>query len=183
MNYLYFLQKRTQFIREFRADASLGFTERKRKIEAGEEPYEPHADYEDDEPPFLDEWMRAEEALDVLGQMCISLLATSLHLYLKEWINDPYRRTARTAGRPEDNKEAFEQGWINGYRVFFRNQLRIDWDKGPANLALLEEIVLARNRAQHNEDITTFRVEQSERDAAKYPRSFFADDRELELVD
>jgi hypothetical protein len=41
MDCLYFLRKRTDFIRAFYADASAPFTERKRKIEAGEEPFTP----------------------------------------------------------------------------------------------------------------------------------------------
>ena len=167
---LYFLRKRTDFIRAFYDDASAPFTERKRKIEDGEEPFAPQYTAESDEPAFLDEYMQADESLDVLGQMCISVLAASLQLYLKELVQD------RGVGRPEDDEVAKKaQGWINRYRVFFRNKVGIDWGGGPSNLAVLEEIVLARNRVQHPESITSLGFEQSDKDAAKYPRSFFAD--------
>jgi hypothetical protein len=173
MDYLYFLRDRTRFIRAFYDEAAAGFIERKRKIEAGEEPFAPSYSFEADEPAFLDEWCEADESLDVLGQMCISFLAGSLQLYLKEALAD--RRVVPS----EDTKAAFKQGWINGYRAVFRGQLGIDWTTGPSNLAILEEMVLARHRAQHPESITTLRVAQSAKDAIKYPRGFFADEFEL----
>jgi hypothetical protein len=168
----------------FYEDASLPFTERKRKIEAGEEPFVPSYGYEDDEPAFLEEWGEADEALDLLGQMCISVLAASLQLYVKSWIDDRFRRYGQHLAErgivpPDRNSPAFKQGWINGYRAFFRDQLGIDWADGPSNLGVLEEIALARNRVQHPEEITSLRVRQSKKDQAKYPRSFFADEFEL----
>ena len=186
MEVLFFLQMRTKFIRTFYEAASIPFTERKRKIEAGEDPFElPYSECYD--PPFFKEWEEADEALDVLGQMCISMLSSSLQLYLKESVNELHGRytsesmTKAGIGRPEDNKAAFKDGWINGYRVYFRDQLAIDWANAPSNLNLLEEIVLARNLAQHPECITNLKIRQSDRDASKYPRSFFADELEMKL--
>ncbi len=186
MDILFFLQMRTKFIRDFYSEASFAFTERMRKIETGEEPFEPPYS-EDGEPPFLNEWMDAGESLDVLGQMCVSMLASTLQLYLKEWVNELYGRYTRNSpanagiGRPEDNKKAFKEGWVHGYRVFFRDKLGINWDTAPSNLSLLEEIVLTRNRAQHPETILTLKIQQSKYDAAKYRRSFFADESEMKL--
>ncbi|KXK32895.1 MAG: hypothetical protein UZ01_00317 [Candidatus Brocadia sinica] len=91
MEVLFFLQIRTKFIRAFYAEASFPFTERKRKIEAGEDPFKPLYN-EGGEPQFLKEWEEADEALDVLGQMCISMLSSSLQLYLKESVNDLHGR-------------------------------------------------------------------------------------------
>ncbi|MEX0806376.1 MAG: hypothetical protein WD688_24115 [Candidatus Binatia bacterium] len=188
MDVLFFLQIRTKFIRDFYRETSFPFTERKRKIEAGEDPFQlPYS--EGGDPPFLEEWQEAEEAIDVLGQMCISLLSSCLQLYLKESINELHRSyssefLAKTGiGRPEDNKATFKKGWINGYRIFFRNRLRIDWARAPSNLNLLEEIVLTRNKAQHPETIRTLGIQQSHHDRAKYRRSFFADELEMKLFD
>lgn len=186
MGVFFFLQIRTKFIRDLYIDATFPFTERKRKIQDFEEPFI-LAYSEDEEPAFLDEWMQADESLDVLGQMSISMLATSLHLYLEESINELLglygaERLGRLGiGRPRENKAAFKLGWINGYRVFFREKLNIEWEKAPSNLELLEEVVLTRNRAQHPESIWTLSVQQSAQDAAKHPRSFFADDAEMNL--
>jgi len=186
MNVLYFLQERTRFARAFYDEAVFPFTERKRKIETGEEPWEPPYS-EDPEPAFLTEWMEADESIDVLGQMCISMLSSSLRLYLVESVNERLGRYNRESlrkagiGRPEENKAAFKKGWINGYRVYFRDHLGIDCDTAAVNLSLLEEIVLARNRAQHPDSITTLKIEQSTRDAKKYPKSFFADEMEMQI--
>jgi hypothetical protein len=185
MDVLFFLRMRTKFIRAFYEDACFPFSERKRKIEAGEDPFEPPYS-EDDVPPFLDEWMEADESIDVLGQMCISMLSSSLELYLRESVNKLLARysneslTKAGIGRPE-RKKARKQGWINAYREYFRDQLAIDWTKAESNLSLLEEIVLTRNRAQHPENVTSLHIEQSYRDATKYPRSFFADELEMKL--
>jgi hypothetical protein len=65
MDVLYFLNKRTEFIKNFYEDASFQFTDRKNKIDAGEFPFDPPYS-ENGEPAFLDEWIEANEALDVL---------------------------------------------------------------------------------------------------------------------
>ena len=189
MEVLFFLQRRTKFIRAFYEEASFPFTERKRKIKAGEYPFEPPYS-ECYDPPFFKEWEEADEALDVLGQMCISMLSSSLQLYFKESVSELHRRYSSESlakagiGRPEDYKATFKnEGWINGCRVYSREQLAIDWTKSPSNLNLLEEIVLTRNRAQHPECITTIQIRQSDRDTSKYPLSFFADEIEMKLYD
>lgn len=63
MDVLYFLKERTRFIRYFYETACQPFRETMRKIEAGEEPFEPPYS-EDGEPPFLTEWLEADTALD-----------------------------------------------------------------------------------------------------------------------
>ena len=186
MDILYFLKMRTRFIKGFYKSTSFPFTERKRRIEVGEEPFVPPYS-EDGDPPFLDEWIEADESIDVLGQTCICMVATALYLYLKEWIDRLYRfygddKLVKKIGRPEDNKTAFKKGWINGYRIFFGEKLKIIWEQAPSNLGLLEEIVLTRNRAQHPEDISTLRIEQSDKYFRKHLRSFFADDLQMQMV-
>ena len=188
MNYLYFLRERTRFIRQFYTDAATPFIERKRKIEDGEDPFDASYGFESDEPPFLDEWVEAGEALDVLGQSCVSMLSSSLHLYIQEWISELVARAGVKQlrdlgiGLPADAayKAAFKKGWINGYRVYC-SKLSVDWSQGPSDLTLLEEIVLARNSVQHATDITSVRARQSAHDTRKHPRGFFADDLELAM--
>jgi len=188
VNYLYFLQQRTHFIREFYADAASVFIERKRKIAQGEEPFD-HG-YGEDEPPFLDEWAEAEDALDVLGQFCVSMLSSSLHLYIGKWISELRMRAGVKqladlgVGLPEDvaYRTEFKKGWINGYRVYCA-KLGVDWKTGPSDLTLLEQIVLARNTVQHSTDITSVRARQSTTDATEHPKGFFADESELAMFD
>src|SRR5262249_48212846 len=187
-----FLRIRTKFIRDFYTETSSSFAERIRKIEAEEEPFQPPVVDENsvrDEPPFFSEWYDAKESLNVLGQMCISMLSSALQLYLKECINELHRRYGTKAlakfgiGRPEENKAAFKKkGWINGYRVFFRDKLRIDWNNAPSDLKLLEEIVLARNNIQHPARIDRLSAQHWEYNPKEYPRSFFADEDEMKMI-
>ena len=190
MDYLHFLRKRTDFIRQFYVEAASPFVERKRKIEQSEEPFDQTHGAEEDEPAFLEEWGEADEAIDVLGQFCISMLSSSLHLYIEEWISELVARAGAKQlsdlgiGLPADAtyKVEFKKGWINGYRVYCAI-LGVDWTKGPSDLTILEQIVLARNTVQHSTDITSVRARQSEHDATKQPKAFFADALELAMFD
>jgi CDP-glycerol glycerophosphotransferase (TagB/SpsB family) len=189
--FLDFLRERFKFIKRFCNDASFPFEEQQRKIDAGEEPFIPvHTNNEADadESPFFTEWLQAEESLEVLGQACISMLADSLKLYLKERIEELrglYPQRLAEIGHPGDNKTAFKQGWINGYEVFFEEKLKIPWKDAPTNPEFLDEIALTRNRAQHREhsyDLTGM-LEQSPADFVKHPHPFFADEIEMQVLE
>jgi len=142
MDVRYFLSRRLDFIRQFYEMSSAPFIERKRLIEAEEEPFVPPYS-EDPEPAYLEEWLEAEESLQVLGRTCISMLAAVFHLYFKTW--------ERQIGVPVDAslKGDFKNGWFNGYKAYFARHFRIRFEDGPFRLGVLEEIVLVRNRAQH----------------------------------
>lgn len=175
MDVLFFLKQRMDFVRRFYDTTALPFEERKRKIEAEEVPYIPPYS-EDGEPPFLEEWIEADESLDVLGHLCISMLAASLQLYLKTW-DDKLELRCGAVHKTEFKKS----GWINGYRICFQDQLGIQWEESPADLHVLEEVVLARNRVQHPERITINRITYSKSDAKKLPRIFFVDDIDMKI--
>ncbi|MBN6741067.1 hypothetical protein JKG47_11090 [Acidithiobacillus sp. MC6.1] len=101
--------------------SSAPFIERKRQIEAEEEPFVPPYS-EDPEPAFLDEWLEAEESLQVLGRTCISMLAAVFHLYFKA--------LERQTGIPVDAslKADFKNGWFNGYKAYFARHYRIRFE-------------------------------------------------------
>lgn len=175
MDVRFFLNRRIAFIRQFYVTASEAYIERKRKIEAEEEPFIPPYS-EDGEPPFLEEWVEAEESLQVLGRSCISMLAATLHLYFKTW--------ERQIGISVDEslKPEFKKGWLNGYRAYFARHVRIRFENGPVNLSILEEVVLARNRIQHPESITSHSSHYSDDDLQKLPHPFFLDEREQSFL-
>jgi hypothetical protein len=171
----FFLFERLQFIEQFYRNSAAPFVERKRRIEAEEEPFVPPYS-EDGEPTFLAEWVEADESLNVLGRSCISMLTASLHLYLKTW--------ERQIGIPIDEslKPCFKSnGWFHGYKAHFAQQLGVRFEDSPCNLSLLEELVLARNRVQHPESITTHSTHYSDSDLKKLPRPFFVDEKDLDL--
>ena len=171
MDVLYFLKKRIAFIRQLYDRASEPFVERIRLIEAGEEPFVPPYS-EDGEPPFLEEWVEADESLDALGHACISMLSASLRLFLKTWSDILDLKCG------EEYRTQFKKGgWFNGFRACFESAIGVNWEEAPINLALLEEIALARNRAQHPNDICTVSVRYSKNDYETLgKRLFFTDD-------
>jgi len=175
MDVRYFLVQRLAFIRQFHENASAPFVERMRKIDAKEEPFVPEY-REDGEPQFLDEYLEANESLQVLGGVCVSMLAATLHLYFKEWV--------RLIGTPVDAslKPDFNKGWLNGYKAYFARHSRIRFEDGPINLAVLEELILARNRIQHPESIVMDSAYYSKDDLKKLSRPFFVDERYLTLL-
>ena len=68
MEVLFFLKERTKFIQHFYETAGEPFRETMRKIEADEPPFDNPPYSEDGEPPYLEEWIQAEEELEVLGR-------------------------------------------------------------------------------------------------------------------
>lgn len=190
MDILAFFMSRTAFIRQFYETAAFAFTERKRKIEEGEEPFEPPYS-EDGEPPFLGEWIDAGDSINILGQVGISLLAPSLQLYFKEWIRNSFLRFGDKAVAEikdiskykSEHKKSFKDGWLNGYKEYIESEYDFDWSQCPADIDLLEEAILARNRIQHPECITTIRVHHSESDLKKMKGYFFIRENEFRLMD
>lgn len=170
----YFLSRRMDFIRQFYEMSAAPFIERKRQIEDEEEPFVPPYS-ENPEPPFLDEWLEAEESLQVLGRTCISMLAAAFHLYFKTW--------ERQIGIPVDAslKGDFKNGWLNGYKAYFERHFQIRFGDSPIKIDVLEEIVLVRNRTQHPESITMDSSHYSESDLKKFPRPFFIDEGDAAL--
>ncbi len=65
MDVLSFLRERTRFIRYLYQTAGESFPETVRGIEAGEPPFDNTPYSEDGEPPYLKEWMQADEGLEV----------------------------------------------------------------------------------------------------------------------
>ncbi len=175
MDVRFFLNRRTAFIRQLYVTASAAYVERKRKIEAEEEPFIPPYS-EDGEPAFLEEWLEAEDSLQALGHSCLSMLAATLHLYFKTW-EGQIGITVDESLKPE-----FKKSWLNGYKAYFARHVRIRFEDGPANLAVLEEVVLARNRIQHPESIASHNTHYSNDDLRKFPHPFFLADHERSLL-
>lgn len=178
MNVLYYRKERTRLIRQYYEQASKPFSETIRKIEAEEEPFVPPYS-EDPEPAFTSEWREATELLELTGRSCVSMLSASLQLYLKAWD----RNLGLQCGAPQFNAASKGKGWIGRYRQCHAERLGFDWEECPADLAIIEQVVLARNRDQHPDRLTTLRVQHEKNDLARHPRPFFLNDKEAELYD
>ena len=176
MDIRYFLERRLTFIEQYYKTAASPFLERKRMIEAGEDPFVPPYS-EDGEPPYLEEWLEADESVQILGQTCVSMLSASFHLYFTTWEHH--------LGKPvsEPLKSIFKKrGWFHGYKAYFATNFQVNFENSGCSLQLLEELVLARNRVQHPDSITSRRTSYSTDDLKKLPSPFFVSEREVELM-
>jgi len=173
MDVLFFLRKRTKFIRHFYETAGEPFRESMRKIEVEEPPFENPPYSEDGEPPYLEEWMQADEGLEVLGRTCLSMLSASLQLYFKAW-----QKELGICWEEGERERVFRKGFLKGYQFCFGEVLGLSWDECPADLDLIEQITLARNRDQHPERISSMSVDHARKDLAKHPHPFFASEIE-----
>ncbi len=173
MDVLFFLKQRTQFIRHFYETAGMPFSETTRKIDAGEPPFDNPPYSDDGVPSYLDEWIEASEALEVLGRICLSMLSTSLQLYFMTW-----EKQLGIRWESEERRRSFKQGFFRGYRTCFEEVLGLSWTNCPADLELVEQIILARNRDQHPEELTSMRVMHGKKDLKKYPLPFFISEYE-----
>jgi hypothetical protein len=132
------LRDKLRFIEHHYAAASAPFRETKRKIDAGEGPFEPPPfDAEtatDFRPPFLEQWQEANESLNIEGEVALKLVRGALREYLSSFINlygDPLTASGKN--------------WLRLYRKHFLETHGIDWEEGPVPLDELEEVNLARN--------------------------------------
>lgn len=177
MDVLFFLKDRTRLIRQFYEHATSPFIEIIRKIEAEEEPYVPPYS-EDGEPPYVSEWIDADELREVAGRCCLSMLSASLQLYFKTWEHN----LGLNCGKGF-KAEFKNEGMVGGYRACLASCTGIDWSQCPADLAIIEQVVLARNRDQHPESITSVRVTHAEKDRQRFPRPFFMSEHEAALFE
>ena len=175
MDIEHFLKSRTSFIRYFYENAVRPFNEIKIAIRNEQEPYIPPYS-ENGEPPFIEERMDAEHGVETVGHACISMLSSSLHLFLKSWVT----RLQNTHGM-KFSANFRKKGWFNGYQQIF-NELELPLSQCGANLDVVEQITLARNRVQHPEELTQLRVDHSERDLKRFPKPFFVNETELNIA-
>src|SRR5450759_1939508 len=128
MDLLYFLRDKLHFIESMYAKATATFVETKRKIENSEDEFDySGSDPEsfDGEPPFLTEWQEADEAVNLLGQACLSLVQSAL----KEDLDGCLFVT-----RSEKPQRKGKESWFDAYQRFFYEQFGIDWTQSPVQL-------------------------------------------------
>jgi hypothetical protein len=176
MDAYYFLKSRTEFIRFFYAEARKGFADVKHRIENELPPFDDPPYSEDGEPHYLSAWMDAHTAAEVLGIACISMLSDSLKLYFTTLEERVIRFSFH------DRKAAFRGGFVPAYFAALGEILDTDWSDCPVDRDLIEQVVLARNRGQHAEDLTSFDVRYDKKMLEKHPRPFFLGEEEMAIL-
>ncbi|WP_411961169.1 hypothetical protein ACK3BE_33380 (plasmid) [Pseudomonas mandelii] len=177
MDIKHFLEQRTAFIRHYFDEASAPFLETIRKIDSEEAPFEPpyfDPDTMSNEPAFLDEWLRAQTGVEVVGQTCVSMLSESLKVFFATHEQEAGLDCEKECG-------PFKKGFIQGYRTCFAKH-GVNWGSCPADFNILEQVVLARNASQHVNRITDTRASHSSATLKKYPSPLFVSDYEKKLM-
>lgn len=164
MDLAYFLRERTALIRHFYDTAAAPFIDIKRQIEAGDPPFHDPPWDDSGEPAFQKEWSRADVELELLGRSCITMLSESIKHYLKGW----ERYVPLT---PAVEKAMSAKGFVRAYLDHYCAALGVQGC--PADLDVIEQVVLARNSAQHNGSLTMDSVEHDPKTKKKFPRPFF----------
>ena len=178
MDILFFFKERTGFIRRFYEDAGMVFEDRMATIEDGGAPYD-HPPYScDGEPPFLVEWIDAKNALEVLGLACVSILSASLNLYFVAW-----ESKLGVTWEKNERKKLFREKGLKGYVNEIEKLLKLQKGDCSTNVELLEQLTLARNAAQHPENINDLIPLYRRSDLKKHPRPFFMSDDESILLE
>jgi hypothetical protein len=177
MDLVYFLKEKLRVVSYLYESAAPLFEEIHRKIDEHEPPYlftgDPE-DYRGDE--FYSEWSDAESALDALGASCLAIVQQAAHAYLKAWVLEIGGKDLWEAKLPSNS-------WL-GKCLHILQGAQIDLQPYAADVAIIEQGILARNDFIHNNDLLDEMTMQSEQHKRKYPKTIFADPRcSTELTD
>ncbi|MBI1291331.1 hypothetical protein GC173_08825 [bacterium] len=170
MDAAFFLFRRTGFIRRYYRVGVEPFRKIQRQIDAQECPYDeppPSYDPEYGEPEFHEEWIEADEAAQVVGRSAVSILSDSLKLYFKALEQQLEFRLSR-----DGKATATKGGFLKAYRGAIGEVLETDWANCPVRFDVIEQIVLARNRAQHGEHLSIMVARHAPRHSRSIVTSF-----------
>jgi hypothetical protein len=166
MDVLFFLKLRTDFLRRFYKQALFPFLEAKRKIREHEEPFNDPPFDDSGDPPYLKEWEEADEAIEVLGQACVSFLSGSLKLFLNE-SEQEFRKFYGPL--PEKDASTFKRhGSVTGYQHWFAS-VGINMEDSRVDINVISEIVYTRHMAEHHNSIGSMQLPQDESARKKFP--------------
>ena len=110
----------------------------------------------------------------MVGRSAVSLLSNSLKLYFKALEQQLGFRLSKE-GQTTPKKE----GFLAAYRDDLGEVLETDWANCIANFDIIEQIVLARNRAQHGEHLSMVTVSHDDKTLRKHRDLVFASETEL----
>lgn len=177
MDATFFLKERTEFIRFYYDECAKAFAEVRRKIDEELPPYDNPQYNEDGEPPFLAEWIDADTGVDVLGLSSVSMVCDALKIYF-ETIRI---RVIRFSFDSEERNIGKQSGFVAMYKNALSDILDTDFSDCPVDFTVIEQVVLARNRAQHGEEFISIVPRHDNKTLKKYPKPFFADEEECQM--
>ncbi|HCM1473138.1 glutathione S-transferase C-terminal domain-containing protein [Vibrio parahaemolyticus] len=170
-----FTNERLKFARFFYSEGIKPFKRIITSIDDELPPYEPVYS-ESGEPQFMSEWAQANDGIEAVGLASISMLSSALQLYMNGWLD---RIEARPNVKPVKRKG--NSGWFHALKNAIAYH-GVDFSQCPVNVDVLEQMVLARNRTQHSEDITSNSVTHLERDLKRFPSPIFVNPSDIAMT-
>ena len=170
-----FTKERLNFARFFYLEGVKPFKEIISLIENKQSPYDPVYD-ESGEPQFICEWIQAQDGINAVGLATVSMLSSALQLYMKGWLD----RTESAAAQPA-KRTGCKGGWFHALKGAMEHH-GVDFTKCPVDLDVLEQTVLARNRIQHSDDITSISIKHLKDDLGRFQSPVFVDPTDVALT-
>ncbi|EJC7018389.1 MULTISPECIES: hypothetical protein [Vibrio] len=161
-----FTNERLKFARFFYSEGVKPFKSIMNLIENEQEPYVPTYD-ESGEPQYIYEWIQAQDGIEAVGLASLSMLSSALQLYMNGWLD---RKEAPKGVVAVERKG--RKGWFHALKDGIASH-GVDFTQCPIDVDVLEQLVLARNRTQHTEDITSNSVKHLKRDLDKFQSHVF----------
>jgi len=172
MNLPYFLRQRTDIIRLFYDKGRVPFEQLKRDIEDEVRPWEPppfNPDYDTGEPPFVEEWMQAEQTRELVGMLAVSLLSDTLKLYF----NELEKEIGFEFNDTKTRQTLFKQGFVEAYRQILEHVTGNEFVTCQVRFDVIEQVVLARNDFSHNDNFLSMQTRHNAKTLEKHRNPFF----------
>ena len=163
MDIKYFMKERIKFARFFYEQGCTPFQNIIMLIDDEQYPYAPIPYDESGEPQFLYEWQQAKEGMDSIGMASLSMLSSTLQLYMDNWLD--------IFSVPKKQRKS-NKGWFKAY-IKAMECLGVDFISCPADTYVLEQMILARNRVQHSDDITSNTVAHLDSELLRFQNPVF----------
>lgn len=165
-----FTKERIKFTKYFYENGCLPFEKIMDLIEKEQLPYVPVYD-ESGEPQFIFEWLRARDGVESVGLAAVSMFSSSLQIYMNAWLDRFEVPLAKRSGK---------KGWFDALKREM-GSCGVDFTSCDLDLDVLEQLVLARNRVQHADDITSNTVAHLPKELARFPSPVFVDSKDPSL--
>jgi hypothetical protein len=170
----HFLNLRLDMISNFYQQGSAPFRSVIEAIETKAPPYDEPSSGDSPESPHQEKWQQAQDSVDLLGAVSVSLLAGALQVFLDTMV--------RLYGNAEEFSKASKKlGWWGKHQSYFKS-LGLDFAQSGADLELLSAMILARNSVMHQEGLTNSVPVFRDRDMSEMKSEFFINPFEQEML-
>jgi hypothetical protein len=177
MDCAYFLNQRTQFVSDFYDTSIQPFNKMKTDIENEIPPFDNFPYGESNEPAFMKQWGDADTSIKLIGMMALCLISESLKIYIS-CVSKNIGFSLDEKAKKVRNKRLFST-----FKKYFGAILKTHWVDCSFDDTLLNEIIVARNSIQHNDNLHTFLVQHTKHTLQKTPQPFFAKESQLQAFD